>query len=82
MRGCVLDIIMTSEDIQKLQTALLTYIPDIQVEIGRERVLFLSPKFFLEIKDNIVSMSVLTSPVIKFRHINIDRTIKFALEHL
>jgi hypothetical protein len=73
---------MTNEDIQKLHAAMLAYIPDIQVQTDKNRVLFISTKFFLEIKDNIVSISILTSPAIKFSHINIDRTIESVLEHL
>jgi hypothetical protein len=73
---------MTDNDIRKLHAALLSEIPDIQVQIERERILFLSTKFFLEIKDEVVSMSVLTCPVITFRHTDIDCTIEFALKHL
>ena len=74
--------VIITNDIQLLHTALLSKIPDIQVETNEDRILFLSPKFFLEIKDGIVLMSILASPVIKFRHITIDDTIESALKHL
>ena len=73
---------MTTEEIQRLHTALLTKIPDIQIQIDSDRVLLISTKFFLEIEDGIVSMSVLTSPVIEFPYINIDDTIESALKYL
>jgi hypothetical protein len=73
---------MTTDELQCLHVALLAKIPDIQMQIDSDRVLLLSTKFFLEIKDGIVSMSVLTSPIIKFRYLNIDDTIEFALKHL
>ncbi len=73
---------MTTDDIQLLHTALLSKIPDIQVQTDKDRILFLSPKFFLEIKDGIVSVSVLALPVIKFRHLTIDHTIESALKCL
>ena len=74
--------VITTDDIQLLHTALLAKIPDIQVQPDKDRILFLSPKFFLEIKDGIVLMSVLALPVVKFRHLNIDNTIESALKHL
>ena len=73
---------MTDNDIRKLHAALLTKISDIQVQIEWERILFISTKFFLEVKDEVVSMSVLASPITKFLHIDIERTIESALEHL
>ena len=73
---------MTDNDIRKLHAALLTKIPDIQVQIERDRILFISTKFFLEVKDEVVSVSVLASPITKFLHIDNDRTIESALEHL
>ena len=66
---------MKDNDIRKLHAALLTNIPDIQVQIERDRILFISTKFFLEVKDKVVSMSVLASPITKFLHIDIERTI-------
>ena len=47
---------MTDNDIRKLHAALLTKISDIQVQIEWERILFISTKFFLEVKDEVVSM--------------------------
>jgi hypothetical protein len=73
---------MTTDELQRLHTALAAKIPDIQVEINSTRILLISPKFFLEVKDDVVSMSVLTHPVIKFRHQNIEDTIESALRHL
>jgi hypothetical protein len=73
---------MTTDELQRLHTALAAKIPDIQVEINSTRILLISPKFFLEVKDDVVSMSVLTHPVIRFPHISIDDTIASALKHL
>jgi hypothetical protein len=73
---------MTTDELQRLHAALLAKIPDLQMETESNRVLLISTKFFLQIEDGIVSMSVLTSPVIKFRYINMDDTIESALEHL
>jgi hypothetical protein len=73
---------MTTDELESLYIAFLGKIPDIQIQMDGDRVLLISTKFFLEIKDGIVSMSVLTSPVIKFRYINIDNTIESAFKHL
>jgi hypothetical protein len=73
---------MTTDELQSLHTALLAKIPDIQIQIDGDRVLLISTKFFLEIEDGMVSMSVLTSSVIKFRYINIDDTIESAFKYL
>ena len=73
---------MTTDELQRLHTALAAKIPDIQVQIDSARILLISTKFFLEVKDGFISMSVLTHPVIKFRHISIKDTIESALKHL
>jgi hypothetical protein len=73
---------MTTDELQRLYTALAVKIPDIQVQVESARILLISTKFFLEVKDDVVSMSVLTHPVIKFRHQNIEDTIESALKHL
>jgi hypothetical protein len=73
---------MTTDELQRLHAALLVKIPDLQMEMESNRVLLISTKFFLQIEDGIVSMSVLISPVIKFRYINMDDTIERALNRL
>jgi hypothetical protein len=80
--GYFFNAAMTTDELQRLYAVLAAKFPDIQVQNDPDQILFISTKFFLEVKDGFVSMSVLTNPITKFRYTNMDDMIEFALKHV